>query len=67
MKIYEFIEKLRSLSENQKKAIIIVIICVLSFIFGFWWVRTSMKRLDKMGQNLKNVKVPELNISNENK
>lgn len=66
MKIYEIIEKLRNLPDKQKKAIIIVVVCILSFVLGFWWVRSSMERLNNLGQVTKDIKLPQIDLPEVN-
>lgn len=61
MQIYKILQKLRELSDQKKKAIIIAVVCVVAFVGGFWWVRSSLQRLDKLGQVASNLKLPEIN------
>jgi hypothetical protein len=62
MKIYEIITKLQNLTDQQKKAIIIGIVIVLAFIFGFFWFRSSIERLNKLGEVTKDIKLPEVEM-----
>lgn len=62
MQIWEFVEKLRALDEKKKKAIIIVVVCILAFVGGFWWVKSSLQRLDRLGEATKDIKLPAINM-----
>lgn len=61
----EILKKLRQLSDTQKKATIIAVIIILSFILGFFWFRNATKRLENINQTLDKINLPEINISQE--
>lgn len=62
MTIREFIIKLQSLSDSQKKAIIIIAVVITAFVCGFIWVRLSIQRLNNLGEVTKDIKFPEVEI-----
>jgi hypothetical protein len=62
MNIREFIDKLRSLSDQKKKLVILIIVVVLSFAFGFFWIRSATERLNKLSEATKDIKLPEIDL-----
>ena len=62
MKIYEVIKKLQNLPENKKKIILWTVVVVLALPMGFFWVKGAMNDLSKIGGEVKNIKMPEINV-----
>ena len=62
MRIHEFITKLQNLPDNRKKTIIWVIVIVLAIILGVFWLKSAGDRLNKLGQEAENIKLPEIEI-----
>ena len=62
MTIHDFIIKLQSLSDSQKKAIIISAVVIVAFVCGFIWVRLSIERLNRLGEVTKDMKLPEVDM-----
>jgi hypothetical protein len=59
-----FLKKLRDLPEHQKKIILWTIVIILALIMGTFWVRSAAYNFLKIGGEIKNVKMPEINTPN---
>jgi hypothetical protein len=59
MQIKDFIEKLRGLDEQNKKRIVWAIAIILAVIMVIFWFQISLNRLEKLGEESKNIKLPE--------
>jgi len=57
----KFIEKLQSLPEKQKKIILWGTVGILAIMMGFFWVRGARENFLKIGQEVKNIKIPQVN------
>jgi len=62
-KIKDFIEKLRSLEEQQKKAILWSVVILLGVIMGIFWIRGAINNLQKIGENMGQIEFPEIQSS----
>lgn len=62
MKIKEIVEKLRSLSETQKKIILFSIVSVLSVVLIFLWFKITVSRIAKIEDDIKNGKIIPMDI-----
>jgi hypothetical protein len=62
MKIREFIQKLQNLPEHNKKIILWTIVAIFAVILGYFWIISAINNLDKIGKNVSQVKLPELNM-----
>lgn len=63
MNLRPYIEKLQNLPENQKKIILWVIVGILAFIMGFFWVRGAVNNFSKIGQSIGEIKMPNIDTS----
>ncbi|MDP3882491.1 MAG: hypothetical protein Q8Q48_00330 [Candidatus Staskawiczbacteria bacterium] len=62
MEIKNWIEKLRALSDKQKKVVLWTIVVVLGVIFSVFWVNSAMKRFSEMGQVVGQIEFPSLEM-----
>ena len=46
-----YLEKLRALSDNQKKIILWIIVAILALVLGFWWVKMTGERVRNFQTN----------------
>jgi len=58
MNFKDFLLKLQNLPEQQKKIILWTIVGVLGLIMGYFWINSSIKRLENL--DLSGVKLPEI-------
>ena len=63
MNFKEFITKLQSLSEHQKKIVLWTIVVVLAVIMGFFWVRGTMDTLSRIGGEIGKIEMPKIDVS----
>jgi hypothetical protein len=63
LKIENFLNELRALPEKKKIVILWSIVIILGLIMGFFWVKTTIVRVKKMGQEFSNIKIPEIDTS----
>jgi len=61
-KIRIFLDRLRSLPDNKKKIILWTIVTVLAIIMVFFWIRGAMNSLSKIGENMQDIEIPQINI-----
>jgi len=61
----KFLEKIRSLSEGQKKAIIWLIIFLGAIGLGWWWFQNTTQRLQKFDSQkaVEQLELDQLKIS----
>lgn len=57
-----FIEKLRGLSDVQKKILIVVIVGICAIILGFFWLRSAAKNLSNWSTSINSIDFPEINL-----
>lgn len=63
MSIREFLTKLQNLPDQQKKIILWSVVAVLAIAMGAFWIRGAMNSLDKIGQSVGQIKLPEIQTS----
>ena len=56
-----YLEKLRSLPDGQKKIVLWTIVAVLGLAMGYFWIRGVMNSLSKIGQQVGQIQLPEVN------
>lgn len=61
--IYQFLNKLQNLPDNKKKIILWVIVGVLAAIMGYFWIKSAGERLNKMGESIGQINLPQLETS----
>lgn len=59
MNIHSYIEKLRALPDKQKKIILWIIIAVLVLVMGYFWIKSVVDKLDKLGEGANQIQLPE--------
>lgn len=62
MNIRDFIIKLQNLPENNKKIILWAIVAILAVVMGFFWVRSAIDSFTKMGESVKLIEFPSVDI-----
>jgi len=62
MNFQEFINKLQKLPDKQKKIILWVIVIILAFIMGFFWFKSAINKLEKLGEAAGNIQLPAIEI-----
>jgi polyferredoxin len=62
-KIRNFLTKLQSLPEYKKKIILWVIVAILAVVMGFFWVREVVDNFSKIGESVKSINLPKVNIN----
>lgn len=60
--VKEFVAKLRSLPENQKKIILFTVIIIVGLIIGFFNIISTKRNISKIGQSLKSFDVLKTEI-----
>lgn len=60
MNIRDFLKKLQNLPDKQKKIILWTIVAILAATMGFFWLRSVMTSLQKIGENVSQIKLPEI-------
>jgi hypothetical protein len=63
LKIKNYIEWLQNLPENKKKIILWVVVAVLAVFMGFFWIKGTINNFSKIGRQMQNIKVPEIDTS----
>jgi len=61
-KIRNNLQKLQSLPEQKKKIILWTIVAVLAVIMGFFWVKSAIVNVSKMGQEFQKIELPEIQM-----
>lgn len=56
-----YLQKLQTLPDKQKKIILWTIVAVLAIILGLFWLKSATERLSKIGENVSQIKLPEIN------
>jgi len=57
LKIKNFVDKLRDLSENKKKIILWSIVVVLGLIMGYFWVKSVILKLNNLETTNLNIEI----------
>lgn len=60
MDFKSYLEKLRALPDQQKKIILWVVVGILAVVMGFFWVMSAINNLSKIGENVGNIQLPEI-------
>lgn len=60
MNTREFLTKLQKLPDKQKKIILWVIVIILALTMGYFWFRGAMNNLQKLGENIGQIKLPDI-------
>ncbi len=60
MNFQKFIKKLQGLPDKQKKIILWIIVAVLGIIMAFFWFNSAAKRISKLGEGFKDIKLPQI-------
>ncbi|GEM_PF-2319180 len=55
-----YLQKLQGLSDKQKKIVLWTIVAVLAIIMGFFWIRSVGDRLNKISENVGQIKLPQI-------
>lgn len=63
-KLKQFLTKLQGLSDQKKKIVLWTIIAILGLTMGYFWVREAMNNLQKMSEDVSQIKIPEIQTSN---
>ena len=58
----KFLEKLRKLTDVQKKVILWTIVAILAIILGFFWVRGAINSLQKVGDGIGQIDLPQFQL-----
>jgi len=61
-KIKPQVLKLQALPEGRKKVIVLSIAIVLGLILLIFWLKTTIYRFDKMGENIGKIQLPPVNM-----
>ena len=59
-KIKNYLEKLQGLTDKQKKIVLWTIVAILGIIMGYFWIRSASDKLNKIGENIGQIKLPEI-------
>lgn len=57
-----YLEKLRGLSDNQKKTVLWTAVIILAIIMGIFWFRATINRFSNFDGKLLNIQFPEIEI-----
>ena len=60
MEIKNFIQKLQSLSDKQKKIVLWTIVVILGLVMGLFWIKSTMNRLSDIGKDIGQIEFPQL-------
>lgn len=60
-----FLKKLQDLPDRKKKIILWTVVAILAAVMGFFWVRSAIDNFSKMGESVKNIKMPEMSVSED--
>lgn len=58
----KFIENLRALSDMKKKIILFSIVIISGIIMGYFWVKSTVQRIDSINMELGKINFPSLDI-----
>lgn len=59
-KAKNFLVKLQNLPDHNKKIILWTIVIIFAVIMGYFWIMDAVSSLDKIGKNVSQVKLPEI-------
>ena len=62
MDFKNYLEKLRALSDQQKKLVLWTIVSVLAVIMGYFWITGAINDISKVGQAAKSISLPKINL-----
>jgi len=62
LKIKNYLERLRGMSDKNKKIILWTIVAVLAIIMGLFWIRGTMDSLSKLGNQVGEIKLPDIEM-----
>lgn len=65
LKIKNYLEMIRAMPDKQKKIVLWAIIAVLALVLGFLWFKTSILRLEKIEESVKNINIPSIDYNIE--
>lgn len=57
-----YLEKLRGLSDKNKKIVLWTIVAVLGLIMGLFWIKGTMNSLSKLGNQVGEIKFPNIEM-----
>lgn len=60
MSIRDFIAKLRSLPNKQKKIILWTVVAILGLAMGVLWFKTATSRFTQIEQSVKKINIPSI-------
>jgi len=60
MKIYEFIDKLRNMSDDRKKIFLWTAVVIFAIPMIYFWVRGATYNLQKIGQSIGQINIPQI-------
>ncbi|MGA2417904.1 MAG: hypothetical protein ABSF55_01525 [Candidatus Staskawiczbacteria bacterium] len=66
MNFKEFLTKLQNLSDTKKKIVLWTIVAILAIGMGYFWVRGTINNLSKVGQSVKSINLPAINLPSTN-
>ena len=64
-KIKNYLEKLRALPDKQKKIVLWTIVSILVLVMGYFWIKSAADKLNKLGENVNQIKLPEIQVPME--
>ena len=56
-------ERLQGLPESKKKIILWTVVVILAVFMGFFWVKGVISTVSKIGGEVQNVKIPQIDTS----
>ena len=62
-KIRNFLEKAQGWPDNKKKIVLWTIVVFIAVIMGFFWARGAMNNFSKIGENMQNIQIPQIDTS----
>lgn len=65
MNFKDFLAKLQNLPDNQKKIILWAIVGVLALTMGIFWIRGALNSINKIGESVSQIKLPEVQTPDE--
>ena len=63
LKFKNYLERLRGLSDKNKKIVLWTIVAVLGIIMGLFWINGTMNSLSKLGSQVGEMKLPDIEMS----
>ena len=62
LKIKDYLERLRGLSDKNKKIVLWTIVAVLGLIMGLFWINGAVNSLLKLGDQVGEMKLPYIEM-----